>query len=47
TASVLVAYARAVVRMQRQGVVGAQTVYDVPPGLLSPRTAADLRRTFL
>ncbi len=43
TASVLVAYARAVHRMNRAGDVGAKTVFDVAPGLLSPRSPADLR----
>lgn len=47
TASVLVAYARAAVRMRRAGTYGAQTVYDVPPGLLSPRSAAELRAELL
>ncbi len=36
TSSVLVAYARAAYRMNRAGTVGAKTVLDVPPVLLSP-----------
>lgn len=47
TASVLVAYARATYRLARQGQHGAKTVYDVAPGLLSPRTAAELRAELL
>lgn len=43
TASVLVAYARAVHRMHQQGQYGAKTVFDVPPGLLSPKSAEQLR----
>lgn len=43
TASVLVAYARAVHRLHRQGVTGALTVFDIAPGLLSPKTAQQLR----
>lgn len=43
TASVLVAYARAVHRLHLQGQYGAKTVFDVPPGLLSPKSAAQLR----
>lgn len=43
TASVLVAYARAVHRMAAAGDHGAKTVFDVAPGLLSPKTAAELR----
>lgn len=47
TASVLVAYARAVHRLARAGDHGAKTVFDVPPGLLSPRSPADLRAELL
>ena len=47
TASVLVAYARAVHRMNQAGDVGAKTVFDVAPGLLSPRSPEDLRRDLL
>lgn len=47
TASALVAYARAVHRMSAAGQHGAKTVFDVAPGLLSPRPAADLRRDLL
>ena len=43
TASVLVAYARAVHRMHGMGQVGAKTVFDVPPGLLSAKSAEQLR----
>lgn len=43
TASVLVAYARATHRLQQMGQFGAKTVFDVAPGLLSPKTAAQLR----
>lgn len=47
TASVLVAFARATYRLHRQGQIGAKTVLDVPPGLLSPLSAAQLRRDLL
>jgi len=47
TASVLAAYARAVVRLNREGQTGAKTVFDVPPGYLSARAAEDLRRDLL
>ncbi|WP_207343625.1 diaminopimelate dehydrogenase [Arthrobacter sp. E3] len=43
TSSVLVAYARAVHRMSAAGQFGAKTVFDVAPGLLSPKSAAQLR----
>ncbi len=47
TASVLVAYARAVHRMKALGQVGAHTVFDVAPGLLSPKSAEELRTELL
>ena len=47
TASVLVTYARAVHRMNRQGQFGAKTVLDVPPGLLSAKTPEQLRAELL
>ncbi len=47
TASVLVAYARAVHRMNKEGQFGAKTIFDVAPAYLSPRPAADLRRDLL
>ncbi|MHA6253369.1 diaminopimelate dehydrogenase [Oceanobacillus sp. CAU 1775] len=47
TSSVLVAYARAAYRMNKDGVVGAKTVYDVAPGLISPLSPEELRRNYL
>ncbi|SIT83854.1 diaminopimelate dehydrogenase [Pontibaca methylaminivorans] len=47
TASVLVACARAVHRMHGLRQFGAKTIYDIPLGLLSPRSAEDLRAGFL
>jgi diaminopimelate dehydrogenase len=47
TASVLVAYARAVYRLARVGDMGAKTVFDVAPGLLSPKSPAQLRKELL
>lgn len=47
TASVLVAYARAVHRLAVAGETGARTVFDIAPGLLSPRGPAELRRDLL
>lgn len=47
TASVLVTYARAVHRLSQQGQFGAKTVFDIPPGLLSPKSAAQLRAELL
>jgi len=47
TASVLVAYARAAYRLHRAGERGARTVFDVAPGLLSPKSPEELRRALL
>lgn len=47
TASVLVAYARAVHKLASKGEVGARTVFDIPPGLLSPKEPAQLRKELL
>ncbi|WP_394061433.1 diaminopimelate dehydrogenase [Alcaligenes sp. WGS1538] len=47
TSSVLVAYARAAYRMNQQGQIGAKTVFDVAPGLLSPKSPAELRKELL
>ncbi|KXH87237.1 diaminopimelate dehydrogenase [Sporosarcina sp. HYO08] len=47
TSSVLVAYARAAYRLNQNGDVGAKTVFDIAPGLLSPKSAADLRKELL
>jgi len=47
TSSVLVAYARAAHRLKQQGQSGARSVFDIAPGLLSPRSAADLRKDLL
>lgn len=47
TASVLVAYARAAARLRRSGKKGAHTVFDIPPALLSPKSAAELRKELL
>lgn len=47
TASVLVAYARAAYRLNQNGDYGAKTVFDVAPGLLSPKSAATLRKELL
>src|SRR5699024_2286778 len=44
TASVVTAYARAAYRLNKEGQTGAKTVYDVAPGYLSQRSAADLRK---
>ena len=47
TASVLVAYARAAFRLQREGKSGCLTVLDVPPAYLSAKSGEELRAQLL
>lgn len=47
TASVIVAYARAVNRMHQEGQTGCKTVFDVAPAYLSSKSAEDLRAHLL
>ncbi|MBE6024803.1 MAG: diaminopimelate dehydrogenase [Cellulosilyticum sp.] len=47
TAQVLVAYARAAVRMNKEGNTGAKTVFDVPLSYLSPKSSAELIKNLL
>ena len=47
TSSVLVAYARAAVKMSAEGAVGCKTVLDIPPAYLSAQSPEELRRTLL
>ncbi|SCN23396.1 Meso-diaminopimelate D-dehydrogenase [Clostridium sp. N3C] len=47
TSSVLVAYARAVYRLAKEGQSGARTVFDIPFSYLSPKSGAELRKELL
>lgn len=47
TSSVLVAYARAIARMSKEGKTGCVTVLDVPPAYLSAKSGAELRKSML
>ena len=47
TSSVLVAYARAAYRMNKEGMSGCKTVFDVAPAYLSAKTSAELRKELL
>ena len=47
TANVLVAHARAAVRMNRSGDCGAKTILDIPPKLLSSQSYEDLLKKFM
>ncbi|MFU0824583.1 diaminopimelate dehydrogenase [Clostridium sp.] len=47
TGSVLVAYARAVYRLSKEGQTGARTVLDIPFSYLSPKPGEELRKELL
>ncbi len=47
TSSVLVSYARAVFKLSQKKDTGAKTVLDIPPGLLSVKSPAQLRKELL
>ena len=47
TSSVIMAYARAVVRMAAEGQIGCKTVFDVAPAYLSPLSGEELRKSML
>ena len=47
TGSVLVAYARAIFRMYKEGKRGAYTIFDVPPSYLLSKTGENIRKELL
>ena len=47
TSSVLVAYARAAYRLNKEGQYGCKTIFDIPPAYLSNKTGEQLRATML
>ncbi len=47
TSSILVAYARAAVKMKNEGFKGCKTVFDVPPSYISPKSAEEIRKELL
>ena len=47
TASVLIAYARAIFRLKEKGDFGAKTVFDIPPALLSRKSQEELLKEIL
>jgi len=47
TASVLIAYARAAYRLNKEGVSGCKTVFDIAPSYLSILDGEQLRRQLL
>ncbi len=47
TSSVIVAYARAIDRLHREGVTGCKTVFDIAPAYLSPLSGEEIRAHLL
>ena len=47
TSCVLVAYARAALRLNKEGATGCKTIFDVPPAYLSAKSGEELRATLL
>ena len=47
TGSVLVAYARAVNRLSKEGQNGAKTIFDIPVSYLSSKSGEELRKELL
>ena len=47
TACVIVCYARAAYKMNKEGMKGCKTVFDVPPVYLSPKTHGELIASLL
>ncbi len=47
TSAVIVAYARAAYRMNKEGMSGCKTVFDIPPAYLSQKSGAELRKELL
>ena len=47
TSSVIVAYARAAYRLNKEGQSGCKTVFDIPPAYLSAKSGEELRKEML
>ena len=47
TASVLLAYARAIFRLNNEGVTGCKTVFDIAPAYLTPLSGEEIRAHLL
>lgn len=47
TSSVLIAYARAAYKLNKEGNKGCKTVFDIAPAYLSPKSGEELRKTML
>ena len=47
TASIMVAYARAAYKLNKKGEIGAKTVFDIAPNMLSPKAPKELVKNIL
>lgn len=47
TASVIIAYARAIARLNKEGSIGCKTVFDIAPAYLSPLSGDEIRAHLL
>ncbi len=47
TSSVLIAYARAIYRLNKEGAIGCKTVFDIAPAYLSPLSGDEIRAHML
>ncbi|MBQ9414952.1 MAG: diaminopimelate dehydrogenase [Clostridia bacterium] len=47
TSGVLLAFARAAVRLNAEGQAGCKTIFDIPPAYLSPKSGEELRASLL
>lgn len=47
TSSVIMAFARAINRLHKEGVTGCKTVFDIAPAYLSPKSGEELRKHLL
>ena len=47
TSSVLVAFARAAYKLNKEGLSGARTIFDIAPAYLSAKSGEELRKTML
>ncbi len=47
TSSVLVAYARAAYRLNKEGISGCKTIFDIAPAYIHPATGDELRKAIL
>jgi diaminopimelate dehydrogenase len=47
TSGVMTAYARAAYRLEKEGIFGAKTIFDIAPSYISPKDARKLRTEFL